>query len=666
MPPKKVKAKGVAVDLGDQRLRCEWGECIESFVSMQTFIKHMTNHISDYYKTWNGHQSGLFECKWRECGSHVSGQTTDFNRHVYFHAFHVKIKNVGTAVVEKSKLTPCQMDGQSRNLIPELPERLHCGWSMCEVVYDNPEYFYMHMDMHASNYPDGNHVPGGCRCQWEGCDVTVKSKYKLREHLRSHTQEKMIACPVCGALFASRTKFLDHLRRQGSVEVQCYECSHCNKRFTSERLLRDHMRHHVNHYKCPYCDMTCPTPSGLRNHLRYRHTEDRPYKCDQCDYSCKSSHDLRKHIDTHTVMKTFQCHMTACKFQTRSYQSLSHHFTKEHQGLEPARYACHVCNSVFTRGHHLTLHLKRLHKFKWPSGHSRFRYKPNEDGFLRLQTVRYESVELMDQMVNDSSSSSSANQPEQNQENVAPAQKTDSSSNVQQQALATDHLTSNMATASDTYKSVSSESTDTDNMAYNLQMLGDVALHGPSSTTKTYQMILPRPEISQPNSDEPLCQGTSQVTLQEASQQIMKSTSQVSVSNLSSTQAAVHCHVVPNLVSISQTDCNQEAGTPHIITLEHMDHSPEGGEVYTFSAPGPGQSVCYHVPSQFVPEGNQSRGFVLCSASMEVVSEESGRDGTEGAEDEGMEGGEADIFRLQKSKSRDSRRTPVQSLGTSR
>lgn len=79
------------------------------------------------------HLSGEFECKWRECGSRVSGQTTDFNRHVYFHAFHVKIKNVGTAVVEKSKLTPCQMDGQSRNLIPELPERLHCGWSMCEV-----------------------------------------------------------------------------------------------------------------------------------------------------------------------------------------------------------------------------------------------------------------------------------------------------------------------------------------------------------------------------------------------------------------------------------------------------------------------------------------------------------------------------------------------------
>lgn len=92
---------------------------------------------------------------------------------------------------------------------------------------------------------------------------------------------------------------------------QRFQCSHCSKRFATERLLRDHMRNHgessgttslpatpgfpwpsdhslfcssVNHYKCPLCDMTCPLPSSLRNHMRFRHSEDRPFKCDCCDY----------------------------------------------------------------------------------------------------------------------------------------------------------------------------------------------------------------------------------------------------------------------------------------------------------------------------------------------------------------------------------------------
>ena len=52
-----------------------------------------------------------------------------------------------------------------------------------------------------------------------GCDNRFKSKYKLREHIRSHTQEKVVACPTCGGLFSNRTKLFDHLKRQ--KETSC-------------------------------------------------------------------------------------------------------------------------------------------------------------------------------------------------------------------------------------------------------------------------------------------------------------------------------------------------------------------------------------------------------------------------------------------------------------
>ena len=111
-------------------------------------------------------------------------------------------------------------------------------------------------------------VPGNSslKCLWKDCTAEAKTVSKLKEHLRVHSQEKLIACPVCGALFANRTKFVDHCKRQvssdlpqnsagsavwmnqeeQSTQTTTLKCSYCSKRFATERLLRDHMRAHIN------------------------------------------------------------------------------------------------------------------------------------------------------------------------------------------------------------------------------------------------------------------------------------------------------------------------------------------------------------------------------------------------------------------------------------
>lgn len=43
--------------------------------------------------------------------------------------------------------------------------------------------------------------------------MQFSARYRLVQHLKSHTQEKACACPNCGIMFATHTKFKDHCKQ---------------------------------------------------------------------------------------------------------------------------------------------------------------------------------------------------------------------------------------------------------------------------------------------------------------------------------------------------------------------------------------------------------------------------------------------------------------------
>lgn len=456
-------------------LACEWEECSASTENMDDFIQHVSEHLSQLVSniTLPEQVLGCFNCKWRKCNVAVIGHISDFTRHVYFHTFHTKIKSTGSLLIQKLSLQPCKLDGQSCNLIPDLPERLQCGWIQCGAIYDNPEYFYRHVDFHAANVMNGYRVKDGCGCEWEGCDVYLKTRHKLLEHLRSHTQQKLVACPNCGGLFANRTKFFDHLKKQ--TDAQLYQCSHCKKKFQTERLLRDHIRIHVNSYKCPLCEMTCPNPHGLRNHLLYKHTTEKQFKCPKCEYKAKTQFTLNSHMEIHSE-NVLMCHEKGCEYVTRLYQGLANHYQKVHQGISTRQYECHVCKQRFSRGTFLTKHLQKHHNYKWPPGYSRFRYMMHSDGLLRLQMVRYESVNLIEQDIDMNALQASNFKTQETSGELEQKPSTAEDDNKTFEVVPTTSETLMNAGAAAAGGGGSEEV----NITYNLEMLGDVALLNPN------------------------------------------------------------------------------------------------------------------------------------------------------------------------------------------
>nr|XP_005988201.1 PREDICTED: histone H4 transcription factor [Latimeria chalumnae] len=377
-------------------LRCEWGSCDCTAGKMEDFCSHVSEHLKVHLQEVEeeAEPPEEYPCLWMDCGFCSLESSLDLVRHVYFHCYHTKLKQWGEqALRNQPDLGQCLLDLQSRNIIPEIQENFFCLWEACESSFDNPEWFYRHVEMHGlcSDHSASSKDNQLFTCLWKDCGSIFKGKFKLREHLRSHTQEKVVACPTCGGMFASNTKYFDHVRRQTAID-----CEWCGRGTRWNSLLTE-----VNHYKCPFCDMTCPSPSALRNHIKFRHSDEKPFKCEYCEYSCKNLIDLRKHLDTHSKDPAYRCEFESCDFTARSLLSMKNHYKKVHEGILEPRYKCHVCEKCFTRGNNLTLHLRKKHQFKWPSGHPRFRYKEHEDGYMRLQLVRYESVELTEQLMKD-------------------------------------------------------------------------------------------------------------------------------------------------------------------------------------------------------------------------------------------------------------------------
>lgn len=113
------------------------------------------------------------------------------------------------------------MDTSTKNFLSDISSVLLCGWTDCCAEFFDAESFFIHVDTHATEDVD---IPMMSKeklkkiryanCKWLKCNASFKTKSHLKNHLRSHTQKKVIACPVCGVWFCNRIAFLNHCYRQ--------------------------------------------------------------------------------------------------------------------------------------------------------------------------------------------------------------------------------------------------------------------------------------------------------------------------------------------------------------------------------------------------------------------------------------------------------------------
>ncbi|XP_034992912.1 zinc finger and BTB domain-containing protein 45 [Zootoca vivipara] len=113
--------------------------------------------------------------------------------------------------------------------------------------------------------------PGSSRCsepsyQCSHCQKTFSSRKNYTKHMFIHSGEKPHQCSICWRSFSLRDYLLKHMVTH--TGVRAFQCSICCKRFTQKSSLNVHMRtHRPERFQCCICNKYFSHRTLLERHM---------------------------------------------------------------------------------------------------------------------------------------------------------------------------------------------------------------------------------------------------------------------------------------------------------------------------------------------------------------------------------------------------------------
>lgn len=185
------------------------------------------------------------------------------------------------------------------------------------------------------------------------CQEFFMHKTDLLNHVRNrHTGTGKFPCPHCSAIFYAYDMFVEH-RDLHDETIPKYSCGECDKKFLTERKLKDHSAIHRERtfYKCEICAMVFVRSQTLQYH---RMTCRAEFKCERCVDSFMTEEGLARHSDLHLIAPdNYTC--KKCNKTFSDQWTLQNH---EKRHMLKMNYTCCVCGELNgTRANYLK-HLK--------------------------------------------------------------------------------------------------------------------------------------------------------------------------------------------------------------------------------------------------------------------------------------------------------------------
>ncbi|XP_035212545.1 oocyte zinc finger protein XlCOF6-like isoform X2 [Stegodyphus dumicola] len=185
------------------------------------------------------------------------------------------------------------------------------------------------------------------------CSRTLSAKFCARPRLEKKRR------PVTFFQSQGFTDFYAVISR-GSSSPDRFNCDKCNRVFTSQQALTNHIQRHrpdgtEKRHKCNICAYATKYSSHLRQHM-FTHSGEKPHKCPHCPSGFTQKSLLRKHLLTHEP-KEAKLTCDRCSESFSDVKQLLKH-TKNHK-REDKPFRCSVCSKRFSKSSNLKKHEKK-------------------------------------------------------------------------------------------------------------------------------------------------------------------------------------------------------------------------------------------------------------------------------------------------------------------
>ncbi|XP_035780183.1 histone H4 transcription factor-like [Anopheles albimanus] len=330
-------------------------------------------------------QYGSLVCEWEGC-DYLTPKSEQFLSHLHFHGYHGQLKAHARSVHRLIDIPVCNRDTDNRNMISEQPTTFECEWDGCDSRFIRILDFFQHVMNHANEEHMKNCAENSAWCRWKNCDFKLDRKcFRYRNHVARHTNQKDIACDVCGAMFINPRKYLLHVCRRLDLSFRRHQCLQCGRYYSTKRLLGIHCYevHGPATHLCSHCPAKFRRPGQLTEHIRRNHTKDLPFVCDKCEYRAATMGDLTVHAQRHKDV--IRCPEVGCNLAFSTKNSLRTHLL-QHYDLRPKVFECHLCRQQYRFGALLSKHMFFAHKGKRLTNAIPLRFKLDADGIFRLRS----------------------------------------------------------------------------------------------------------------------------------------------------------------------------------------------------------------------------------------------------------------------------------------